>query len=96
MIKPPQNRTHLADWLDWLTLQHPQEIDLGLARVGEVAARLDVCRPAPFVITVAGTNGKGSSVAMLVAIASVLILHRISFDLMNGLSLMKDSPRTNS
>lgn len=68
MIKPPQNRTHLADWLDWLTLQHPQEIDLGLARVGEVAARLDVCRPAPFVITVAGTNGKGSSVAMLVAI----------------------------
>jgi dihydrofolate synthase/folylpolyglutamate synthase len=58
----------LADWLAWLTEQHPQEIDLGLARVGEVAQRLQVCQPAPFVITVAGTNGKGSSVAMLSAI----------------------------
>ena len=47
---------------------HAQEIDLGLERVSAVAERLQVERPAPFVITVAGTNGKGSSVAMLGAI----------------------------
>ncbi len=67
MSTPTQHST-LAQWLSWLSEQHPQEIDLGLARVGEVARRLDVCRPAPKVITVAGTNGKGSSVAMLSAI----------------------------
>ncbi|MFA6699155.1 MAG: bifunctional tetrahydrofolate synthase/dihydrofolate synthase [Thiomicrospira sp.] len=67
-MSTPTRHSTLAQWLSWLSEQHPQEIDLGLARVGEVARRLDVCRPAPWVITVAGTNGKGSSVAMLSAI----------------------------
>lgn len=58
----------LIEWLDWLLNLHAQEIDLGLDRVRIVAGRLQVLKPAPFVISVAGTNGKGSSVAMLVAI----------------------------
>lgn len=42
-------------------------VDLGLGRVGEVWRRLGAPRPAPVVITVAGTNGKGSTVAFLEA-----------------------------
>jgi len=44
---------------------HPREIELGLERVAEVCDRLDLAQPAFAVITVAGTNGKGSTVAML-------------------------------
>ena len=59
---------HLQDWLDWQTSLHPKEIDLGLKRVGEVADRLDLLNTDFHIITVAGTNGKGSSVAMLQSI----------------------------
>ena len=48
----------------WLTRQqaaHPHTIDLGLERVSAVARRLGLERPAATVITVAGTNGKGST-----------------------------------
>ena len=58
----------LQDWLDWQETLHPESIDLGLARVGKVADRLACRQPAPLVISVAGTNGKGSSVALLEAI----------------------------
>lgn len=44
---------------------HPNAIDLGLARVREVAGRLGLLEPAHRVITVGGTNGKGSTVAYL-------------------------------
>lgn len=44
------------------------KIELGLERVGAVAKRLQVIPPAPVIITVGGTNGKGSSVAFLEAI----------------------------
>ena len=50
---------------EWLTLQesvHPQAIDLGLARVSKVARTLGIDKPACPVITVGGTNGKGSTV----------------------------------
>lgn len=47
---------------------HPRAIDLGLERVSAVARRLGVERPAPRVITVAGTNGKGSTAAHLEAL----------------------------
>lgn len=59
----------LADWLGWLETSHPTEIELGLARVREVAARLQLLTPAARTITVAGTNGKGSCVT---ACASLL------------------------
>lgn len=60
----------LEDWLSWLETQHPKEIDLGLERVAEVGRRLDVLSPSATVITVAGTNGKGSFVATLNALLS--------------------------
>ena len=58
----------LPDWLRWQEQLHAEEIELGLDRVSQVFRRLHP-EPPPFkVITVAGTNGKGSSVAMLEAI----------------------------
>jgi dihydrofolate synthase/folylpolyglutamate synthase len=56
----------------WLALQetvHPKSIDMGLARVSSVARTLGVDKPKSRVITVGGTNGKGSTVAHLEAIA---------------------------
>lgn len=50
----------LEHWLEWLQGLHPHEIELGLERVGRVAAVLGVAAPAARVVTVAGTNGKGS------------------------------------
>jgi len=58
----------LTDWLAWCERQHAQGIALGLERVHAVLSRLDV-RFDGVVVTVAGTNGKGSTCAMLEAIA---------------------------
>ncbi|MCB1734906.1 MAG: bifunctional tetrahydrofolate synthase/dihydrofolate synthase [Gammaproteobacteria bacterium] len=58
----------LSDWLAWLEGLHPKAIDLGLDRIGRVWQRLGAPAIAAEVVTVAGTNGKGSSVAMLDAI----------------------------
>lgn len=63
----PQATSPLATWLSYLEHLHSKTIDLGLERVGEVAARLDVQKPAPFVFTVAGTNGKGTTCRTLEA-----------------------------
>ncbi|MBU0498907.1 MAG: bifunctional tetrahydrofolate synthase/dihydrofolate synthase [Gammaproteobacteria bacterium] len=58
----------LTEWLARLERLHPTAIELGLERVGDVWRRLHP-GPVPFkVITVGGTNGKGSSVALLEAI----------------------------
>jgi dihydrofolate synthase/folylpolyglutamate synthase len=59
--------TCLDDWLDWLEKQHPSDvIELGLTRIRQVAACLLDNRPiAKQVITVSGTNGKGSTIAYL-------------------------------
>jgi dihydrofolate synthase / folylpolyglutamate synthase len=61
----------LDAWLARLEAAHPVGIDLGLDRVAEVARRMGLLDAAPArrVITVAGTNGKGSTVAMLEALA---------------------------
>ena len=59
----------LAEWLDYIERQHPKSIDMGLDRVREVAQRMGLQRPAKKVITVAGTNGKGSTVAFIESIA---------------------------
>jgi dihydrofolate synthase / folylpolyglutamate synthase len=53
---------------EWLTLQesvHPKTIDMGLARITSVARTLGLSKPAYRVITVGGTNGKGSTVVHL-------------------------------
>lgn len=58
----------LTAWLEWQTGLHPHAIDLGLARVAEVYARLRLPAWNIPVITVAGTNGKGSCQAYLEAL----------------------------
>lgn len=58
----------LDAWLSWLEQQHPKAIDLGLERAGQVADRLGLRALGSTVITVGGTNGKGSTVATLVSI----------------------------
>ena len=57
----------LARWLEYIERTHPKNIELGLDRVLEVMARLGLTLPVP-VVTVAGTNGKGSTCAMLESI----------------------------
>ncbi|HEY7788400.1 MAG TPA: bifunctional folylpolyglutamate synthase/dihydrofolate synthase, partial [Casimicrobiaceae bacterium] len=54
----------LADWLAYLETLHPKSIAMGLDRVAAVARRMSIRIDCP-VITVAGTNGKGSTCAML-------------------------------
>ncbi len=61
---------HLNDWLSWQESLNPAGIDLGLERVSTVLAQSGLAATfACPIITVAGTNGKGSVVAMLEAIA---------------------------
>ena len=59
---------NLAQWLEYIQQLHPREIDMGLDRLRQVADRLALGKPAPVVITVTGTNGKGSHVAILDAL----------------------------
>nr|VFK58715.1 MAG: dihydrofolate synthase / folylpolyglutamate synthase [Candidatus Kentron sp. UNK]VFK68538.1 MAG: dihydrofolate synthase / folylpolyglutamate synthase [Candidatus Kentron sp. UNK] len=60
---------HLSDWLAWQETLHYKTVDFGLDRIGRVAARLGKDTTLPFsVISVAGTNGKGSCVALLESI----------------------------
>lgn len=63
----PSPDAPLAQWLSYLESLHPKAIDLGLARITEVAGRLNLKLPC-IRITVGGTNGKGSTCAMLEAI----------------------------
>ncbi len=58
------SRRSLDDWLEYISAQHPAAIALGLDRVREVAARMGFASP-PVVITVGGTNGKGSTCAIV-------------------------------
>jgi dihydrofolate synthase/folylpolyglutamate synthase len=58
----------LGQWLQKLESLHPTEIDLGLERVAAVAESLDLLPVPQPVITVAGTNGKGSTVAVIEAV----------------------------
>jgi dihydrofolate synthase/folylpolyglutamate synthase len=55
----------LAEWLAWLETLHPKKIDLSLERIGIVLRALGLVPPPYTVITVGGTNGKGSCVALL-------------------------------
>jgi len=60
--------SRLCDWLAWQETLHPAKIDLGLERAMAIARRMGLLPLPCAVISVAGTNGKGSSVAMLESI----------------------------
>jgi dihydrofolate synthase/folylpolyglutamate synthase len=66
---------NLPDWLEWIEKLHPEEVELGLSRVREVADELGLLDyfldSGVQVITIAGTNGKGSTAAMLERIACI-------------------------
>jgi len=64
------NKTSLTQWLQRLETVHPMEIDLGLERVLTVAHTLQLLPLKQPVVTVAGTNGKGSTVAVMEALIS--------------------------
>lgn len=53
------------EWLSYLESTHPADIEMGLGRVTQVARNLDLFKPAPVVIVVGGTNGKGTTTALL-------------------------------
>ncbi|MBU2896426.1 bifunctional tetrahydrofolate synthase/dihydrofolate synthase [Vibrio hepatarius] len=63
-----QATSSLMMWLDYLANIHTSTIDLGLERVTAVAEMANLTKPAPTIITVAGTNGKGSTCALMEAI----------------------------
>ncbi|MDZ7787836.1 MAG: hypothetical protein U5K73_06835 [Halofilum sp. (in: g-proteobacteria)] len=60
----------LAGWLEWIEGLHPVAIDPGLERTAAVARTMGLDRPGVPVITVAGTNGKGSVCALLESLLS--------------------------
>ena len=62
--------SRLEDWLEWQECLHPKGIDLGLERVAAVARRCGLLTVKCPVVTVAGTNGKGSTVALMEAMLS--------------------------
>ncbi|KYP91459.1 bifunctional tetrahydrofolate synthase/dihydrofolate synthase [Rosenbergiella epipactidis] len=63
MPKPhhPHSSSSLEEWLVYLEQLHGQAIELGLDRIRHVATELNLLKPAPFVFTVGGTNGKGTT-----------------------------------
>lgn len=65
-----ESERSLSEWLSLLEMRHPRAIDMGLERVGAVAARLGVDQVSAKVVTVAGTNGKGSTVVTIDAVLS--------------------------
>ncbi|WP_182407037.1 folylpolyglutamate synthase/dihydrofolate synthase family protein [Psychrobacter sp. GP33] len=66
----PTSQSNLTEWLDYMQQIHVSAIDMGLSRVLPVAEYLGVVQSAKddaYVFTVAGTNGKGSTTAVISA-----------------------------
>ena len=62
------SRKTLSDWLAWQETLNPAEIDLGLDRIRSVANQLHLAPPVGRVVTIAGTNGKGSTASTIEAL----------------------------
>lgn len=70
-LSVPSTSAGLHAWLTYLEHLHHQAIDMGLDRVKQVAEQLNLLQPSAKVMTVAGTNGKGSTVRYLETILRV-------------------------
>ncbi|MBV7315026.1 bifunctional tetrahydrofolate synthase/dihydrofolate synthase [Shewanella sp. NIFS-20-20] len=93
MLSVPQKGDTLELWLEYILAMHPIEIDMGLTRVAQVAQRLGVNQfTETKVITVAGTNGKGTTCAML---ASVLGIAGYSVGVYSSPHLLRYNERIN-
>lgn len=71
-VGPPSLPGTLSDWLELLESRHPRAVDLGLDRVNAVWQLMGRPDPAPRIFTVAGTNGKGSTVSTLCSLLGAL------------------------
>ncbi|HEX5961500.1 MAG TPA: bifunctional tetrahydrofolate synthase/dihydrofolate synthase [Rhodanobacteraceae bacterium] len=68
--RAPRAMRTLDEWLEYQQQIHPRGIDMGLERVRQVWRSMGSPRPAPLVVTIGGTNGKGSTVAFMEAMLS--------------------------
>ena len=93
---------NLDAWLDYIANQHQQTIDMGLSRTEEMVRRMELRQPARRVVTVAGTNGKGSTITALesllvkagLRVFSTLSPHVVRFNerlRLNGMELSDDA-----
>lgn len=80
----------LGEWLAYLEQLHPSAIDMGLERSQQVASRMGLGQPAPRVITVTGTNGKGSTCAF---VASLLRAQGLNVGVYNSPHLLRYNER---
>jgi len=80
----------LGEWLAYLEQLHPSAIDMGLERSQQVASRMGLGQPAPRLITVTGTNGKGSTCAFM---ASLLRAQGLSVGVYNSPHLLRYNER---
>lgn len=80
----------LGEWLAYLEQLHPSAIDMGLERSQQVASRMGLGKPAPRVITVTGTNGKGSTCAF---VASLLRAQGLKVGVYNSPHLLRYNER---
>ena len=80
----------LGEWLAYLEQLHPAAIDMGLDRAREVTNRMGLQKPAPWVVTVTGTNGKGSTCAF---VASLLRAQGLKVGVYNSPHLLRYNER---
>lgn len=80
----------LAEWLSYLENSHFKAIDLGLERIQSVAKKLDLLHPAPYVITVGGTNGKGTTCRLL---ETILLHHGLRVGVYSSPHLLRYNER---
>lgn len=90
-LAPPPNSS-LALWLDWIAQAHPVEMDFTLERARVVANKLSLLSPGGTIVTVAGTNGKGSTVSL---IESALLASGLSVGSISSPHLWRFNERIN-